>query len=365
MKFTLFEALGLLASFVAAAPPVPAKPTAVSQTSNDAHLLPRLVLYYQTTHDSVGRPISMLPLITEKHIALTHLLVCSFHINRGSNLTLNDYPPHFPLFSTMWEETKLMKEAGVKVMGMVGGAAAGSFDRDTLDGPEAAFEHYYAQLRDAITMYELEGMDIDVEQPMSQKGITRLVRRLRADFGPDFIITLAPVSTALAMGGNLSGFSYPQLENEAGKDIAFYNAQFYNGWGDLSSTAGFDSIIRQSWDPTKILAGQVTTPANGGGFVSHNRLNQTINELRAKHGEIGGIMGWEYFNSKPGDTSQPWLWAQVMTAILRPNLVPQLTITRATAEKLTRLWHYSGRPGAEISMMMGPPNVDYMAMINA
>ncbi|KAK4443345.1 coagulation factor 5/8 type domain protein [Podospora aff. communis PSN243] len=358
MKFTLLEALGLLASFVSAVPAVPATP-------NDAHLLPRLVLYYQTTHDALGRPISMLPLITEKHIALTHLLVCSFHINRGSNLTLNDYPPHFPLFSTMWEETKLMKAAGVKVMGMVGGAAAGSFDWDTLDGKTEAFEHYYAQLRDAIIQYGLEGMDIDVEQPMSQNGITRLVRRLRADFGPEFIITLAPVSTALANGGNLSGFNYKYLEQDAGQDIAFYNAQFYNGWGDLSSTAGFDRIISHNWDPTKVLAGQVTTPKNGGGFVAHSRLNQTINDLRAKYGEIGGIMGWEYFNSQPGDISQPWQWAQVMTAILRPNMVPRLTITRSTAEKLTRLWHQSGRPGTDVSLMMGPPSVDYMAMINA
>ncbi|KAK0649078.1 glycoside hydrolase family 18 protein [Cercophora newfieldiana] len=351
MKSQIFGALGLLASFAVAAP-------APSE-------LPRLVLYYQTTHDAQGRPISMLPLITEKNIALTHLIICSFHINKGGVIHLNDYPPHFPLFKTAWEEIQLMKKAGVKVMGMVGGAAAGSFNSETLDGNATTFEYYYGQLRDSIIEYGLEGMDLDVEQPMSQDGITRLVRRLRADFGPDFIITLAPVSTALASGGNLSGFNYKTLEITDGSDIDFYNAQFYNGWGDMSSIYNFDRIISNGWDPKKILAGQVTTPANGYGFVSPSRLNATIVELRAKYGEIGGIMGWEYFNSKPGDTSQPWLWAQVMTAILRPNLVPQLTITRSTAEKLMRAWHQSVKPGSEMSVALAPPNVDYMAMINA
>jgi chitinase len=195
--------------------------------------LPRLVIYFQTTHDSrTGEPISMLPLITELDIALTHLIVCSFHINLGDEIHLNDYPPHYPLFSTLWNETLIMKQAGVKVMGMIGGAAPGSFDSNTLDSTdEATFEHYYGQLRDVIAQYGLQGMDLDVEQYMSQAGIARLVARLHADFGDGFIITLAPVASAMSNGGNLSGFDYGVLESSAktasGKDmIDFYNAQF-------------------------------------------------------------------------------------------------------------------------------------------
>ena len=55
---------------------VMAAPTQPRQSSE----LPRLVLYYQTTHDSNGRPVSILPLVTEKHIALTHLVVSSFRM---------------------------------------------------------------------------------------------------------------------------------------------------------------------------------------------------------------------------------------------------------------------------------------------
>lgn len=227
MRFSLFSStLTLLASLGSALPVQDASSVAVYPE------LPRLVIYFQTTHDSSGDPISMLPLITELDIALTHLIVCSFHINSGREIQLNDYPPYYPLFSTLWNETAVMKQAGVKVMGMIGGAAPGSFDPDTLDSTdEATFEHYYGQLRDVIVEYGLQGMDLDVEQYMSQAGITRLVARLHADFGDDFIITLAPVASALSNQGNLSGFNYETLESEArtvsGQDmIDFYNAQF-------------------------------------------------------------------------------------------------------------------------------------------
>lgn len=227
MRFSvLSSALTLLASFGSALPVQDASAVAVYPE------LPRLVIYFQTTHDSAGNPISMLPLITELDVALTHLIVCSFHINVGSEIHLNDYPPYYPLFSTLWNETIVMKEAGVKIMGMIGGAAPGSFDSNTLDSnDDATFEHYYGQLRDVIVQYGLQGMDLDVEQYMSQAGITRLVTRLHADFGDDFIITLAPVASALSNQGNLSGFDYETLESAArttsGQDmIAFYNAQF-------------------------------------------------------------------------------------------------------------------------------------------
>lgn len=194
--------------------------------------LPRLVIYFQTTHDSEGNPISMLPLITEQNIALTHLIVCSLHINLNGEIHLNDYPPSNPLFYTLWNETVIMQEAGVKVMGMVGGAASGSFTSSTLDSTDnSTFEYYYGQLHDVIVQYSLQGMDLDVEQSMTQTGITRLVERLYTDFGQDFIITLAPVASALYSGANLSGFKYEDLEDMTESDsgleiIRFYNAQF-------------------------------------------------------------------------------------------------------------------------------------------
>ncbi|OAA58430.1 endo-N-acetyl-beta-D-glucosaminidase precursor [Niveomyces insectorum RCEF 264] len=350
---------------------------------NDAHAaraadaaddLPRLAIYFQTTHDGNGNPISMLPLITEKDIALTHLIVCSFHINANSTIHLNDFPPDSPHFATLWNETAILQAAGIRVMGMVGGAAAGSFAASTLDGDDATFAVYYAQLHDAIVRYHLQGMDLDVEQAMSQAGITRLVQRLRADFGGPgvFDITLAPVASALTNTdgsndeANLSGFDYAELEATSGADISFYNAQFYNGFGSLGSPRDFETVVNAGWSPTKVLLGEITSPAEGYAYVTPDVLNATVVALRSAYGTLGGIMGWEYFNSNPGGTAAPWEWAQVMTAILRPNQVPRLTVTAADAQRLTMAWQESVvvAPGGADTDALAPA-VNYVAMVNA
>ncbi|PTB63107.1 glycoside hydrolase family 18 protein [Trichoderma citrinoviride] len=332
--------------------------------------LPRLIVYFQTTHDSSGQPISMLPLITEKGIALTHLIVCSLHINQGGEVHLNDYPPDDPHFYTLWNETISMKQAGVTVMGMVGGAAPGSFNSQTLDSTDdATFEHYYGQLHDVIVNFQLQGMDLDVEQPMSQAGIARLVARLRADFGPDFLITLAPVASALENSGNLSGFDYNTLQQAQGADIDWYNTQFYSGFGSMADTGDYDRIVANGFSPATVVAGQLTAP-DGAGWIPTSNLNTTIISLVQEYGQIGGVMGWEYFNSLPGGTAEPWEWAQIVTEILRPGLVPELKITDEDAARLSDAYEESvkagnGGAGAADKSFVKKPAVNYYAMVNA
>ncbi|KAK4185643.1 endo-N-acetyl-beta-D-glucosaminidase precursor [Podospora australis] len=320
---------------------------------------PRLVLYHQTTHDKKGNPISILPLICEDGISLTHLIVASFHINEGSVLTLNDYPPTSPLFRTLWNETKILQEAGVRVMGMIGGAAAGSFTQRTLDTRDkATWKRYYGQLRAVIKQYGLNGLDIDVEQPMSQLGISRLILQLRKDFGQDFEVSLAPVASALTKGANLSGFNYTALEQQLGDSIAFYNVQFYNGFGHMYSTHKFDRIMNHGWDPKRIVIGQLTHPIHGSSYVPFKTLKSTFTALRKKYGTIGGVMGWEYFHTMPGGLRRPWRWAQAMTEILQPKKLG-IRISPQRAATLIQAWWESRQGSTE-----APVNVDYMAMVN-
>ncbi|KAL7931878.1 glycoside hydrolase family 18 protein [Trichoderma chlorosporum] len=327
--------------------------------------LPRLIIYFQTTHDSNNNPISMLPLINEQGIALTHLIVCSFHINQGGVVHLNDFPPDDPHFYTLWNETVLMKQAGVTVMGMVGGAAGGSFTTSTLDSTDTAtFELYYGQLHDTIVNFQLEGMDLDVEQPMSQAGITRLISRLRADFGPDFLITLAPVASALENSSNLSGFNYNTLRTAEGPNINWYNTQFYSGFGSMATTSDYDNIVDNGYTPDTVVAGQLTEP-DGPGWIATSNLNTTIISLVEEYGQIGGVMGWEYFNSLPGGTAAPWEWAQIITEILRPNLVPDLKITQDDADRLQAAYAASVEATGKDKSFVKKPSVNYHAMVNA
>ena len=93
------------------------------------------------------------------------------------------------------------------------------------------FHQYYDPLlNNFIKKYKLDGIDIDVEQFVDIDVALRLIKQLYNDMGPDFAITLAPVATALLNGGNLSGFSYSDLDAQARDPttgapmISFYNA---------------------------------------------------------------------------------------------------------------------------------------------
>ncbi|KAH6966217.1 glycoside hydrolase superfamily [Fusarium venenatum] len=286
-----------------------------------ANPLPRLVTYYQTHHDSSGNLISPLPLITQPGIAITHVIVAAIHINEDpEKITLNDYHPSHPIFQTMWAELRVLQASGVKVMGMLGGACQGSYAR--LDADQDTFDRFYGPVRDMIRERALDGLDLDVEEEMSLGGIVRLIDRLRNDFGPAFIITLAPVAMSLIdFRRNLSGFDYEALEVMRGRDIAWYNTQFYCGWGDCSNPLMYDLMVQKGWPPEKIVIGLLTNSENGHGYVPFNPLSIVLTTLRGRYGKFGGVMGWEYFNSLPGGKERPWEWAREMTKLLRGHIL--------------------------------------------
>ncbi|RKF65100.1 chitinase [Erysiphe neolycopersici] len=280
--------------------------------------LPRLVIYHQTHHYDDGTPRSVLPLITQPNISVTHVIIAAIHLhNPPENIKL----PSHSRNRTLWAEVRKLQYIGIKILGMLGGAAKGSFAR--LDRDEASFELYYKPLQDFIKEKNLDGLDLDVEEEISLSSIIRLIDRLKADFGEDFLITLAPVATALIFEEpkyNLSGFSYEALDVMRGNKIAWYNTQFYCGWGDMSNTNAFDQIIAHGYNANKIVIGLITNPKNGSGWVSPDVLQGVLIKLKIKYPNFGGIMGWEYFNSLPGGSEAPWEWAANMTRYIRSDL---------------------------------------------
>lgn len=290
-------ALVAVASAVAVALLVAVQPQAIAAGGRHA------AVYYQTQYDG-DRYVSPLEL-TANGAPVTDVLVGAFHLNSPEEVSLNDDPPDAAKFDQMWADLGALQGQGVQVLGMVGGAAQGSFQR--LD---TEFDTYYPVLKNIISTYKLDGVDLDVEEEMSQAGIERLVRSLRADFGPEFQITLAPVASALSGGGNLSGFDYEELYRNVGGDISWFNAQFYNGWGDASSTADYDAIINRGVIPArKVSLGVLTNSGNGGsGYVDVAGLRSTLTALKDKYTDFGGATGWEYFNAQPADGSGPWQW---------------------------------------------------------
>jgi chitinase len=262
----------------------------------------RVVVYYQTQYDN-GTYVSPKAL-TDNNTGVTDLMVGAFHIN-DNDVTLNDNTPDDPTFTQMWQDIGAMQSSGVHAIGMVGGAAQGSFQRLQSD-----FDTYYPRLRDVVSTYHLDGLDLDVEESVSLDSIEHLIDQLHTDFGSGFIVTLAPVATALSGGGNLSGFDYEQLYRDRADSISWFNAQFYCGWGSLADTSGYDAIVSRGVIPAdKVVAGTLTNPANcGSGYVDIDTLKSTLGSLSATY-DFGGVAGWEYFNSEPGGTAAPWQWA--------------------------------------------------------
>lgn len=281
----------------------------------------RVVVYYQTTHvnNSDTNTISLLGLLRNSpQVAVTHVLVSAIHIvdEKDGWIRLNDFSPDHPRFDHVWSDAAQLQANGVALTAMIGGAAQGSFQR--LDGDDDKFERYYSHLYQFLGEHNLQGVDLDVEEHMSLDGIIRLIDRLRADFGPSFIISLAPVGAALRKGGgNLSGFSYFDLEAQRGNSIDFYNAQFYFGWGDPRTAADYEGIVNSGFPAHKVTMGLLTSEDNGSGYVELNTVNNTLGSLSAKYPDFGGVAAWEYFNSLPGGKAAPWEWAAWMAEAMK------------------------------------------------
>jgi len=280
---------------------------------SDGH---RVVVYYQTQYDHsvpantpYGFYVSPLPLI---HV-ITHLILAAFHINAHLPITiaLNDNAPDEAYYTQMWADIAVMKQSGIKVLGLLGGAAPGSYECLTPD----TFDTFYPQLRDVIKTYDIDGMDLDVEQAESLDDIVHLITQLKQDFGPDFIITLAPVASALEEGANLSGFDYIQLEQKMGSQISWYNAQFYSGFGSVFPDDQYINITQYGFGASRLVATTLTNEDDGFGYVDPDEVVSSIQALCEKFGDsFGGVAGWEYFNSQPSYSyGQPWQWATLMT----------------------------------------------------
>jgi hypothetical protein len=105
-----------------------------TMTSSSPKLLPptsgpRLIVYHQTIHDPQGNCNSLLPLLTN-NTGVTHVIVAAIHLNDGpGNITLNDHRPDDKRFDQLWGEVSWLQGSGVKVLGMLGGAAKGTFER--------------------------------------------------------------------------------------------------------------------------------------------------------------------------------------------------------------------------------------------
>jgi hypothetical protein len=168
----------------------------------------------------------------------------------------------------------------------------------------------------------VDGIDLDIEESTTLATALQLINALSTDMGPDFLISMAPVASALASptGGDLSGFSYFDLDAQAvasdgSKLVDWYNGQFYSGFGSPASTTTYDNIVTAGWAPARVVMGVLDSSNDGSGFVPLATVTKTIASLKAKYPTFGGVDGWEYFDAGANDgDAQPFQWVQSIGA---------------------------------------------------
>lgn len=88
---------------------------------------PRLIIYFQTFTDAAGNPLSLLPLLNTR---TTHIILGAIHLHEEpGKIMLNNDPFESPMYDEIWKEVKILQAHGIKIMGLLGGAVTGTWDR--------------------------------------------------------------------------------------------------------------------------------------------------------------------------------------------------------------------------------------------
>ena len=280
-------------------------------------VVPRLIQYVQTFHpqDDEDGHLSLLPLI-QQDTGVTHVILAALHINGpNADITLNDDSPNSTIYDQTWSEAATLQDNGVKVMVMMGGAAQGSFDGRLCDSKTGAVQDdYYLGLESTLRYHNVDGLDIDIEEPVPLACSINLVNRVRADFGDEFLISMAPVASDLtSTGGSAFGsFSYSEFDqSDAGKQLDWYNGQYYSGFVQGSLEDSYEAAINNGYTPNRVVMGLLNSENDGSGFVGLDDVKGVIENLKSQYSDFGGADGWEYFDAGSSDgLSQPWQWTK-------------------------------------------------------
>ena len=188
------------------------------------------------------------------------------------------------------------------------------------------FAGLYPPLCQTIRNLSLDGLDLDIETPTTQNATLRLLRQLDADFGPNFILTLAPVQQALHIGptANSGLLNYTQLDAAAaapakphGRLINWYNVQFYAGGTTTTPVAVYQSTVKKGFDPARIVYG-LTAYNIDGSWKTIAQYQAVIRKIKAQFPSFAGVVGWEYFDAGLNDQEinrdrkNRWKWVQAM-----------------------------------------------------
>lgn len=245
------------------------------------------------------------------HKLLTHLQdidvinISSIHFDEDKggdkHIYLNDNLPYDKKFELLWTDAQLASVQGTTIMLMVGGAGGAYVNLFT------HFDIYYPQLKQLIEDKTfIKGIDLDIEEEVSLDDVKMLIRKLKEDFGDEFILTMAPIAPSLTDDcPGMSGFVYKELFcSEEGQMISWFNTQCYNSF----SKDTYDKIIKNGYPPEKIVMGMESGQFDKTNFQT--ALNE-VKECIEEYPSMAGVYDWEYYNAPPDDNDSS-AWCKLM-----------------------------------------------------
>jgi len=258
-------------------------------------------IYYYQTFVGLDKALSHIEDIDVINISSIHF---GKDPHGQKSIYLNDNKPYDPLFNDLWLQTEKASVQGCTIMLMMGGAGL-AYQELFSD-----FDTYYPLLKRLIVEKSwIQGIDLDIEESVTLDSIKMLINKLIKDFGDNFIITMAPVSSTLQNdGGSMAGFSYKELYlSEEGKYIQWFNTQCYYSF----SIDTYDSIIKNGYPPEKVVMGMESGQFDDKTF--QNALDE-IKKIKDKYKNFAGVYDWEYLNAPP-DKDDPSQWATLMNNV--------------------------------------------------
>jgi alkaline phosphatase D len=249
----------------------------------------KIIYYYQTF---VG--LEKL----KKQYDTTDLVISSIHFGEGK-IYLNDNEPTDEKFNTLWKETEeIGVDSSVRISCMMGGAG-GAFTKLFSD-----YELYYGLFRDLIVSKPwIQGVNLDVEETVSIDDIKKLINNIRGDFGVNFTISMAPVSSAMEEDiPGMGGFVYKDLfKSPEGSNIDWFNCQCYESF----SLETYKKIIDNGYPEDKITMGMMSGQFSDDSFV------KVVHDIKSSYPNVAGFYDWEYLDAPP-NKDNPSEWAKLV-----------------------------------------------------
>jgi hypothetical protein len=288
---------------------------------------PKLIYYAQTF---VGNNPNSLQRLADAHLENVHIYLSSLHIGVDPHtnqpyLHLNDTDVRE--LDAFFDDVHRICDAGqMRVKAMLGGAG-GAYTALFAD-----FEPRYALLRAFFKQHPwIGGIDLDVEEVLAEdpaealRMIRMLIRRLSADMGDTFVLTMAPVAGSLVSGSTtgMGNFSYAQLYQTAeGQRINWFNVQAYGCYDCVT----YEAMLKAGYPAEKLVFGMLGDQYEGATAFG-NAMNE-LEQIACDHPtNFAGAVLWEY-----GDTQvDPVTWGQAVRRAIVAGSKPMSSVGGALA----------------------------------